>query len=276
MGKLNTHFLSYVFLALIVFYSSLARGQEVEDEREFDYVKGSGRGPEQWGEMHEEWRACKNGSMQSPIDMLHERVEILGGLGRLKRSYRPSNATIKNRGHDIMLEWASGGGFLFINGTKFELKQCHWHSPSEHTINGRRFDLEAHLVHESTDNKVAVIGIMYKIGRPDTFLSELMESIRSIANTHDMEKSVGVVNPKHIKIGSRKYYRYMGSLTVPPCTEGVIWTMVKKVRTVSKEQVKLLREAVNDNAEKNARPLQPLNERAIHLYTPKFRPEDRY
>ncbi|XP_077221712.1 alpha carbonic anhydrase 7-like [Tasmannia lanceolata] len=162
-----------------------------------------------------------------------------------------------------LLRWINGAGSVHINGTEYVLKQCHWHAPSEHTINGKSFALEVHMVHESSDNKLAVVGIMYKKGRPDSFLSQLnshMEHIKSIADgPHDMERTVGEMDPRHIKMGSRKYYRYMGSLTVPPCTQGVVWTILRKVRTVSKEQVRLLREAVHYYAKSNARPIQPIN-----------------
>ncbi|KAL5994540.1 Alpha carbonic anhydrase 7 [Asimina triloba] len=245
-----------------------------QDEREFDYAKGSGRGPEDWGNIHEEWAMCKKGDMQSPIDLLHERVELVSHLGRLKRNYKPSNATLKNRGHDIMLKWVNGGGSIFVNGTEYVLQQCHWHSPSEHTINGESYDLEVHMVHQSSDNRTAVFGIMYKIGRPDNFLAELMEHVQSIADNHEMEKAVGVVDPRHLKMGSRKYYRYLGSLTTPPCHEGVVWTVLKKVRTVSRDQMRTLRKAVDDHAEVNARPTQPINRREIHLYTPRVRSVD--
>lgn len=73
----------------------------IEDEKEFDYNKGSNKGPENWGKIHREWSACGEGNMQSPIDLLDEKVEMLHLLGRLKRSYKPANATLKNRGHDI-------------------------------------------------------------------------------------------------------------------------------------------------------------------------------
>ena len=71
------------------------------------------------------------------------------------------------------MKWEGGAGYIQINDTQYVLQQCHWHSPSEHTINGRRFDLEVHMVHESSDGKIAVVGIMYKIGRPDSFLSSV-------------------------------------------------------------------------------------------------------
>ncbi|CAD5170941.1 unnamed protein product [Musa acuminata subsp. malaccensis] len=263
-----------LLLLLLLSRSHLATSQEVEDESEFSYEEGSPNGPQRWGEIREEWAICNNGDMQSPIDLLHERVKVLPGLGRLRRSYRAANATLKNRGHDIMLEWPEEAGRIHIDGTDYELKQCHWHSPSEHSINGKRFALELHMVHQSADERVAVVGIMYKIGRPDSFLTELMEYIEEIAGNKEEERVVGFVDPRYIKIGSRKYYRYMGSLTTPPCKQGVVWTISEKIRTVSKDQVSLLREAVHDDAENNARPLQPLNGREIQFYTPRLRKND--
>ncbi|KAK6271800.1 hypothetical protein POUND7_008883 [Theobroma cacao] len=271
MAKLPTQLLACIFsIVLVLQYSCPATSQEVEDESEFDYNENSPRGPARWGEIHPEWSACSNGSMQSPIDMSNERVNIVSHLGRLKRSYKPSNATLKNRGHDMMLRWDGDAGAIEINGTEYALKQCHWHSPSEHTINGRRYDLEVHLVHESADSKVAVIGIMYKIGRPDSFLSSLLDHLASITDITEGESVAGVIDPRHIKIGSRKYYRYIGSLTVPPCDENVVWSIVRKVRTVTREQVRLLRVAVHDASDTNARPLQPINKRSVQL----FRPDD--
>ncbi|KAA8544081.1 hypothetical protein F0562_021742 [Nyssa sinensis] len=186
----NILFCSILIVLVLLSVSCPEASQEVEDETEFSYKEGGDNGPEHWGEIHPEWSLCGNGAMQSPIDLLNERVEVVSYLGRLKRNYKPSNATLINRGHDIMLKWTDDAGYIQINGTQYHLKQCHWHTPSEHTINSRRFDMEVHLVHESNSNETAVVGIMYKIGRSDSFLS--------------------------------------------------------KVRTVTKEQVNLLREAVHD------------------------------
>lgn len=148
-----------------------------EDEREFDYLQGSGKGPKQWGAMKKEWSACKNGGMQSPIDLSSHRVTLVPNLGKLNISYNPCNATVKNRGHDISIYWEGNAGSIHINGTQYLLKQSHWHSPSEHSVNGRRYDMELHMVHLSSDpnvtNKIAVVGVLYKIGRPDSFLSKV-------------------------------------------------------------------------------------------------------
>ncbi|CAN0890506.1 Alpha carbonic anhydrase 4 [Linum grandiflorum] len=237
-----------------------------DDESAFTYEERSGKGPRRWGEIDPHWQVCKNGSLQSPIDLLDTRVEVLSNLGKLNRDYKPAPASVKNRGHDVTVFWKGDAGEIKINGSQYKLLQCHWHSPSEHTFNGSRYELELHLVHKSYEGNLAVVAIVYKYGRPDRMLSKLFHHIRSV--DRKKEKDLGIMNPGDIKVGSRKYYRYIGSLTVPPCTEGVIWTIVKKVRTVSREQVRALREAVHDGFEANARPIQPLDGRPVYQYSP--------
>lgn len=248
-----------------------AHGPEAES---FEYRKGP-RGPEHWGDLSREWKACGDGKHQSPIDLASSDVKILPHLGRLHRSYQAANATLVNSGHYIMVKWSNSAGTIRVKGKNFTLMQCHWHSPAEHTVNGRRYPLEIHMVHKSGDNQTAVIGILYEYGRHDTFLAELTDEIVAIAGMKSLEEekeALGIVDPMHIKFGSRKYYRYTGSLTTPPCTEGVIWTIVKKVRTVSREQVRALIKATNDGFGKNARPLQKENGRVIELYNPRHTP----
>ncbi|KAL5708169.1 carbonic anhydrase [Ranunculus cassubicifolius] len=261
---MHLRFLS-LLLAILLIHST---AQEVEDQREFDYIKGSGRGPEVWGNLHEEWASCNNGDLQSPVDLSSERVKIVPSSSNVKVNYKPSNATLKNRGHDIEIKWVGDAGSAQVDGKNYTLIQSHWHAPSEHSINGRRFALELHMVHQYTDpvmgNRIAVIGILYNKGRPQKFLSELENDIRHITDS-DREINIGIVNPTHIKIAGKKYYRYTGSLTTPPCTQGVRWIINRKIRSVSVEQMSLLREAVHDSMENNARPLQPLNNREISL-----------
>ncbi|KAK7312584.1 hypothetical protein VNO77_36541 [Canavalia gladiata] len=258
-------------LTALLWLSCPVMSQEVEDEREFNYDVKSERGPQHWGDIRPEWSVCNNGSMQSPIDLLNERVQIVSHLGTLQMNYQPSNATLKNRGHDIKLEWLAGTSYLQINGTQYVLKQFHWHSPSEHTIDGRRLDLELHMVHETPSGETAVIGILYKTGRPDPFLSLLSDHLEEISDSTGEETVVGVMDPRLIKIGRNRtqYYRYIGSLTVPPCTENISWTILREVRSVSREQIRLLRVAVHDESDTNARPLQPTNNRLVQFNKPK-------
>ncbi|KAJ4800954.1 Alpha carbonic anhydrase [Rhynchospora pubera] len=258
------------FLTISLLFSiPLVSSQEVEDESEFSYVPGTENGPEHWGELNENWTMCGTGHQQSPIDLLNERVQVNPNLGRLIRSYRPANATMKNRGHDIELKWHEDAGTIQIDGYYYLLTQLHWHSPSEHTINGKRYEMEMHMVHQTSDGKkIAVIGFLYEYGHPDPFLAEMEPYIKEVGNLKDEEESVGIVDPRKIKLGSRKYYRYIGSLTTPPCTEGVTWTIVKKIRTVSREQLHLLKDAVHDEAHDNARPIQSIYDRMINMYRP--------
>ncbi|XP_058747168.1 alpha carbonic anhydrase 7-like [Vicia villosa] len=271
--KILTKFLPnlLILVTILLLSTKWTIAQEVEDEREFDYIKGSKKGPSRWGELKKEWASCKNGKMQSPIDLANHRVKIVRKLGKVKKNYKSQNATIKNRGHDIQLKWEGDAGSLNINGTKFFLHQAHWHSPSEHTINRRRYAMEVHMVHESSKingkSKIAVVGLLYKIGRPDPLLTKLSKYLKAMVDT-EAERNIGVINPFRIKFRGKRYYRYIGSLTVPPCTEDVIWTIDKKIRSVSRRQMKLFREAVHDHAERNARPIQLLNKREIHFYGP--------
>ncbi|CAD5312070.1 unnamed protein product [Arabidopsis thaliana] len=142
------------------------------DETQFNYEKKGEKGPENWGRLKPEWAMCGKGNMQSPIDLTDKRVLIDHNLGYLRSQYLPSNATIKNRGHDIMMKFEGGNAGLgiTINGTEYKLQQIHWHSPSEHTLNGKRFVLEEHMVHQSKDGRNAVVAFFYKLGKPDYFL----------------------------------------------------------------------------------------------------------
>ncbi|XP_057440583.1 alpha carbonic anhydrase 4-like isoform X1 [Lotus japonicus] len=261
----NHNLFSLVFLVTILCSSLFLTTTASESKgEEYIYTKGARNGPENWGSLKPEWEVCRNGKSQSPIDI--KNVEGFSQLGKLKKDYKVAPATLKNRGHDIMLQWDGDAGKLNINGTYYKFVQSHWHTPSEHTLNGSKFDMEMHAVHENSKGERAVIGIWYTIGQPDPLLSKLLDNIKLSGDNKDID--LGILNPGLIKFGSRKYYRYVGSLTTPPCSEGVIWTIVKKVRTVSREQLKALKEAVHDGFEINARPTQELNGRKVWLYTP--------
>ncbi|KAM0938956.1 Dioscorin DB3S [Dioscorea sansibarensis] len=236
----------------------------VEDE--FSYIEGSPKGPENWGNLKPEWDNCGNGMEQSPIHLRDNKVVPDQSLGMLRRNYRAAKAILKNTGHDILLEFNGDAGSLSINRVAYQLKRVHFHSPSEHAMNGERFDLEAHLVHESRDQRTAVVAVLFRFGRPDPFLSKLEDFLGQISSSKKNEINAGFVDPQQLEIDDSAYYRYMGSFTAPPCTEGVSWTVIRKVATVSPKQVLLLKQAVNENAINNARPLQPTNYRTVYFF----------
>ncbi|XP_044957946.1 alpha carbonic anhydrase 7-like isoform X1 [Hordeum vulgare subsp. vulgare] len=242
--------------------------QEIDDESEFSYIRGAKNGPENWGTFKEEWATCGTGQMQSPIDLSDRRASPSPDLGYLNHSYVPADASIVNRGHDIAVMFHGDAGSLSIDGTAYHLRQVHWHAPSEHRVNGRRYSLELHMVHLSAQNKTAVIGLLYKIGRRDHFLHKLEPYLMRMADMKEKEEKVGLVDPGEARGDGEAYYRYMGSLTTPPCDEGVIWTVIKRVATVSTDQLKLLTDAVHDGFEMNARPLQKVNDRDIRFFCP--------
>lgn len=266
-----------LLLAVAAVFPAARAQQETDNEKEFNYIPGDENGPENWGTIKTKWANCSTGKMQSPIDLSDKRVTSVPSLGYLNYSYSPAFADIVNRGHDIKVNFSgNSAGSLVINGTRYFLRQVHWHSPSEHTHNGRRYDMELHMVHESAANKTAVIGLLYEVGSPDKFLLRLEPFLRLIADQKDRREPVGVVDPNLARGEAKAYYRYMGSLTTPPCTEGVVWTIDQKIRPVAKYQVDLLREAVDDGNENNARPLQELNNRNISLFDPKYKPRKFY
>ncbi|XP_057425752.1 alpha carbonic anhydrase 7-like [Lotus japonicus] len=259
--------------------------QEVGNEREFNYIKGSEKGPSNLGKLKKEWETCKTGRMQSPTDLSSHRVRVVPKLGELKKFYKPQNATVKNRGHDIEMKWEAEVGSITLCVHDNSPDHRSPYSPPSSTLlqvlatmnelqkMQLRYELELHMVHEGPKvngkSKIAVVGLLYKIGRPDPILNKLSKYIKSMGNDDEAERSIGVMDPSKIKLGGKKYYSYIGSLTVPPCTKGVIWTINKRIRSVTKAQIKLLREAVHDHAKRNARPVQSLNRRGIQLYGPK-------
>ncbi|KAK1291097.1 Bifunctional monodehydroascorbate reductase and carbonic anhydrase nectarin-3 [Acorus calamus] len=256
-----------LLLALLLLSSHRGRAysdEEVEDETEFSYIEGSWNGPERWGYLNENWTMCRDGKMQSPIDLWDAQPNPF--LDGLYMNYRIANATIENRGHDIKVEWANGtAGSINIMGKIYFLRQLHWHSPTEHSIKGWRPALELHMVHVSADGEIAVIGILYEYGRSDEFLNMMHQHIKDIAGTTLKKKDIGKVDPHCVHINPYEpYYRYHGSLTTPPCSEGVLWTVLREVRTVGRYQVDWLRNAVNDDARMNARPIQPGNGRPVY------------
>uniref|UniRef100_A0A0D3H0D6 Carbonic anhydrase n=1 Tax=Oryza barthii TaxID=65489 RepID=A0A0D3H0D6_9ORYZ len=229
--KVRTVSLSQITLlkaAVLMGNENNARPLQDEDDQ-FGYIPGTPRGPENWGSLKPEWATCSSGEMQSPINLGLLDLTLAPGLGDLNYTYRNANATVVNRGHDIMVRFDGGVGSLMMNGTAYQLRQVHWHAPSEHAVDGRRYDMELHMVHLNTQNQTAVVGVLYAIGAQDEFLHKIVN---------------GGVDPNVAKEHDIVYYRYMGSLTTPPCTDGVIWTIVRKVHTVSLSQLALLKAAV--------------------------------
>ncbi|KAI4971358.1 alpha carbonic anhydrase 7-like [Hordeum vulgare subsp. vulgare] len=248
-----------------------ARAQETDTEEEFSYRSGRDTSPDRWGLLRPDWAACYWGRQQSPIRVPSAGRVVGPRNGHLARTYRSSPATLVNRGHDIMVRFDGDAGSLEMDGVSYRLRQMHWHSPSEHALDGRRYDLELHMLHQSdkASNKYAVVAQLFQIGehRDETLhlLERYIERIADRRKGHE-EELEDEVDPRRPVRGSDTFYKYTGSFTTPPCTEGIAWAVATRVRHVARHQVELLRDAVHDHARMNARPLQEANGRGVALY----------
>jgi len=226
-------------------------------EKSLHWAYSGNEGPEFWGDLAAKYSTCKTGSNQSPVDIKGSVLDAeLPAIPFKYNMLTPS--TIVNNGHTVQVNMWSGGE-ITVDGIKFKLKQFHFHTPSENQVNGKSFPLEAHFVHLSEDNKIAVVAVLYSPGPADKTLTNLWEKIPM--NKGDESKLASdALKPLEMEQKLSNYYRFNGSLTTPPCTEGVRWIVMKRPFSVSKEQVETLQKALKHP---NNRPVQPLNARIV-------------
>lgn len=211
-------------------------------------------GPEHWGDLDEAYIMCKLGNNQSPIDLTGF---IEADLAPLKLNYKSNSTEILNNGHAIQINYEPGST-LTIDGMEFELKQYHFHAPSENTINGKSFAMEAHLVHADKDGNLAVIAVMYEAGKSNKLMKTLWKKMPSkVGDKKSVKKGLNVngVLPE-----DKTYYRFNGSLTTPPCSEGVRWFVLSTSVTVSEKEIKKFEHTMHGPTN---RPVQPKNARPI-------------
>lgn len=195
---------------------------------------------------------CAIGLRQSPID-LPESAE--GDLPHLVFGYHPIDLEVENTGSTIEVP-VENGSFLRIGQDRYELKQFHFHTPSEHTLHGEEFPMELHFVHKNALGELAVVGVFLREGAANAVIQQIWDHI---PGEHEPTDHHLEIDPEDLLPANRSYYRYAGALTTPPCSEGVRWHVLEESIEVSAEQIEEFR-AIYPN---NARPLQPLNERPV-------------
>uniref|UniRef100_A0ACD5YHD5 Uncharacterized protein n=1 Tax=Avena sativa TaxID=4498 RepID=A0ACD5YHD5_AVESA len=219
-----------------------ASGPTVAAHALFSYMENTANGPGHWGSLEPDWAICRDGKEQSPIDI--SKMEAAQDMGPLEYTYTAGDCTVQNQGHDFVLKWKEGNGKLTVEKKDYVLQQVHWHVPSEHTINGTRLDMEMHMVHQDSSKARAVLSVFFskrQPGDPSKLLTGLEPYFKRLARKNNMDEDVTeLVDPSPWVDKTSGYYRYEGSLTTPPCSEGVIWTIMSKVKHVKEEQVKLL------------------------------------
>ena len=210
-------------------------------------------GPAAWARLAPEYALCGTGQRQSPIDIT-DGIKVT--LDAVKFEYRPSAFRVLDNGHTVLVNVASGNA-IEVMGKRYELVQFHFHRPSEERIDGKVFDMVVHLLHKSADGKHAVVAVLLESGSAQPV-------VQSVWNNLPLEKGTeviaqGPIDPAGLLPEDRRYYTYMGSLSTPPCSEGVRWMVMKTPVHVSPEQLQIFARLYP----MNARPVQPLHERLI-------------
>ena len=213
-------------------------------------------GPEHWADLAPENRLCAVGTRQSPIDI---RDGLAVDLQPIAFDYRVSSFSVLDNGHTVQVNVGAGNS-LTVMGRRFELVQFHFHRPSEERVNGRQFDMVAHLVHKDEQGRLAVLAVLLERGRDE----RPQPVVQAVWANLPLEK--GEAQPAQTQIdlnqllpAERGYYTYMGSLTTPPCSEGVLWMVLRQPVALSAQQIGIFARLYP----MNARPLQAPSGRVI-------------
>ena len=209
-------------------------------------------GPEHWGDLSPAFRVCGIGLQQSPIN-LHRAIEATAG--EIVVDYKPTPIEVVNNGHTIQVNVAPGSN-IRLDGKTYKLLQFHFHHPSEHLIDGKSFDMEAHFVHISDDGVLAVLGVMIRPGAGNAVLAPIWDIMPT---SKGKRHSSSIISPADLLPADRTFFRYYGSLTTPPCSEKVIWSVFAEPLEASSAQAQKFSSAFS----MNARPIQPLHRRYL-------------
>jgi carbonic anhydrase len=229
---------------------------QAQSAEHWSYTGSSG--PKSWGTLEKDYAACGQGKSQSPIDIRDDAAKPTD-LPAIQFDYRTVPLKIIDNGHSIQVNYAPGSS-ITLDGQRYELVQFHFHKPSEEKINGRQYPMVAHLVHKNQRGQLAVIAVLLATGPSNPLIKTLWANI---PNRKEAEAEVPAVtiNAADLLPGNRTYYTFTGSLTTPPCTEGVRWLVLRNPTSVSENEVARF----GDFYPMDARPVQALNGREIDV-----------
>ena len=243
-----------VIALLTVFASDAAAEAPAHGQHAAHWGYSGEVGAERWATLDAAYVVCGTGVNQSPIDL---DGLIDAELAPLSLDYGPAVTDIVNNGHSIQVGYGAGSA-LTIEGRSFELKQFHFHSPSENTIDGKHYPLEAHLVHQDANGHLAVVAVMFSEGSENAFLETLWKAVPAEAGQKGALPAG--LSAASLLPSDQSYYRFNGSLTTPPCSEGVVWAVLKSPSGVSARQVEQFSAMLGFA---NNRPVQPRNARPV-------------
>jgi carbonic anhydrase len=213
-------------------------------------------GPQNWAKLKPEFSLCGIGKRQSPIAIQSEAT-LQGPAEPLQFNYAPSRGTVVNNGHTVQVD-IEGENSILVRGASYRLLQFHFHTPSEEMVNSKRYAMVAHLVHKSEAGQLAVVAVLLEQGEPNAFIDKVWTYMPLDTNDR-VRMPDGLLDVSEILPKDQRYYQFMGSLTTPPCTEGVLWMVLKQPVKVSAAQYRLFRQQFP----LNARPVQGINGRPV-------------
>lgn len=211
-------------------------------------------GPANWGRLAESFRACADGTQQSPIDI---RGSVGAAVPPAEPLWRATPLDLVNAGPNMAL-MAEPGSAMLLDGRRFDLLSLHFHNPSEHTVDGQSSPMSIHAVHRSAEGDLAVLGLFVRVGATNAALAPLWARLPLAAGAHIRAANTSIDLPGLLPVG-RRQYRYAGSLTTPPCSENVSWAVLTTPIEISPDQLRAYTAAFPPNA----RPVQPLNRRFV-------------
>ena len=235
-------------LQLLLLAACMAACGHVAHEVHWSYVGKTG--PEHWADLSPDYANARTGRAQSPIDLGVSGDAASGA--KLTFYYQPADGSVRDTGHSIQVDDTSGG-HVMLDGERFELLQFHFHAPSEHTLSGRSYPLEAHLVHRNASGELLVVGVFVEPGPGSGLLATIAGKIGDAGGIR--------VDASELLPANRIRFRYMGSLTTPPCTEGVRWFVMRTPIRAPQDVISGFEAAYT----RNNRPIQPLFGRRVSL-----------
>ena len=215
------------------------------------------KGADHWGDLDPEYAACKIGKQQSPIDIREAKP---AALPNLRFEYKSGPLTIINNGYTAArVNYAPGNGnWLIVGDTRYELTQFHFHHPSEEYLRGKPSDMVIHLMHRAADGRVAGVAVLLSAGSPNATVRQLWKHMPRVPGNEQHIAGVEI-NPAGLLPDDFGYFTYMGSVTAPPCTEGVRWFVLKTSVSISPDQIARFAKLYPHDV----RPVQPLNGRVV-------------
>lgn len=215
-------------------------------------------GPAHWGDLDPKYISCKTGKNQSPIDIQDKKAVGTVGLPGLEVVYGKPELEIINNGHTVQVNYPIGNSYMKVGGHRFELLQFHFHTPSEHQLNGFNYPMEMHMVHKDNAGNLAVLGVIFKQGAHNAELQKIIDHLPKDAGKKHRHKQVQVDLRAFFPKDTR-FYKYSGSLTTPPCSEGVYWMVFKQPIEASADQLEAMEKVLGANN----RPVQPYYSRHV-------------